>query len=42
MPIDKNVKKIAVIGPNADNLYNQLEIILLLKGKIQAIQFYRE
>ena len=24
LPIDKNVKKIAVIGPNADNLYNQL------------------
>ena len=24
LPIDKNIKKIAVIGPNADNLYNQL------------------
>lgn len=24
LPLDKNIKKIAVIGPNADNTYNQL------------------
>lgn len=24
LPLDKNVKRIAVIGPNADNIYNQL------------------
>ena len=24
LPIDKNIRSIAVIGPNADNLYNQL------------------
>lgn len=24
LPLDKNVRKVAVIGPNADNIYNQL------------------
>lgn len=42
LPLDKNIKSIAVIGPNADNMYNQLgdytapqdenAIITVLKG----------
>ena len=41
LPIDKNIRSIAVIGPNADNLYNQLGIIPLLKERIQDLRFCR-
>lgn len=42
LPLNKNIKRIAVIGPNADNVYNQLgdytapqdqeEVVTVLKG----------